>query len=104
MAEKKDRFALISKYKSLVKARNLGEENINIHTQQWAADSLIESYGVEECYDLITYYVTVSASPTWKWFTNNADKVFEQKKIKEEDNRVRRILREQAKEWLKDER
>lgn len=100
MAEKKDRFALISNYKKLIKEKNLNQENINIHAQQWAADSLIESYGVEECYDMLEYYVSVSASPSWKWFTNNADKVFEAKRIRREDEKNRKMLREQAKEWL----
>lgn len=100
MADKKDRFALISRYKKLIKEKIKKDENINIHAQQWAADSLIESYGVEQCYDLIEYYVRVSASPTWKWFVNNADKVYESKRLKEEDDATRLLLREQAKEWL----
>ena len=100
MADKKDRFALISRYKKLIKEKNLNEENINIHIQQWAADSLIESYGIEQSYDLIEYYVGVSASPTWKWFVNNADKIYDAKKLKEEDDVARKLLREQAKEWL----
>jgi hypothetical protein len=100
MAEKKDRFALISKYKKLVRSRDLPEENINIHTQQWAADAIIESYGVEQSFDLVEYYVSIAQSPSWKWFSNNADKVFEGKKIKEEDNKTRELLRRQAKEWL----
>ena len=100
MVEKKYRFALISKYKSLVKQKKLKEENINVHTQQWAADALIESYGVEECYELLEYYVNVSASPSWKWFVNNADKVYDSRRAKLEDDATRKILREQAKEWL----
>jgi predicted Zn-dependent protease with MMP-like domain len=98
VAEKKDRFALISRYKKLTKEKNLTEENINIHIQQWAADSLIESYGVEQSYDLIEYYVGVS--PTWKWLVDNAHKVYDAKKIKEEDDVARKLLKEQAKEWL----
>jgi predicted Zn-dependent protease with MMP-like domain len=100
VADKKDRFALISRYKKLTKEKNLKEENINIHIQQWAADSLIESYGIEQSYDLIEYYISVSASPTWKWLVNNADKVYDAKRIKEEDLATRKLLREQAKEWL----
>jgi predicted Zn-dependent protease with MMP-like domain len=100
VADKKDRFALISRYKKLTKEKNLKEENINIHIQQWAADSLIESYGIEQSYDLVEYYIGVSASPTWKWFVNNADKIYDAKRIKEEDDVARRLLREQAKEWL----
>lgn len=100
MSEKKDRFALISRYKKLAKEKTNRDENINIHSQQWAADALIESYGVEQCYDLIQYYVNVSASPTWKWFANNADKVYDAKKAKEKDDEDRKVLRQQAKEWL----
>lgn len=100
MAEKKDRFAIISRYKKLVKARNFPEENINIHTQQWAADALIESYGIESSYDILEYYVSVAQSPSWKWFTNNADKVFDAKQAKEQDDKNRELLRQQAKEWL----
>ena len=100
MSEKKDRFALISKYKSLIKQKGLPEENINIHAQQWASDALIESYGVEECYNLLEYYISVSASPTWKWFVNNADKVYDSRKAKIQDDNNRKILRQQAKDWL----
>jgi len=100
VADKKYRFALISRYKSLIKKRNLDDENINLHIQQWASDSLIESYGMEKCYDLLEYYVRVSAHPNWKWFTNNADKVYDAKTIKENDDRTRELLRSQAKEWL----
>jgi hypothetical protein len=50
---------------------------------------------------LVEYYFAVSASPTWKWFAYNADKIYSAKKLKAEDDRVRAIMREQAKEWLK---
>ena len=42
----------------------------------------------------------MSASPTWKWLVDNADKVYDAKKIKEDDIATRKLLREQAKEWL----
>ena len=42
----------------------------------------------------------MSASPTWKWLVNNADKIYDAKRIKEEDDVARKLLREQAKEWL----
>jgi hypothetical protein len=72
-----------------------------MHVEQWAADSLIQSYTLQGCYDLVEYYFAVSASPTWKWFAYNADKIYSAKKLKAEDDRVRAIMREQAKEWLK---
>lgn len=100
MAEKKDRFALISKYKQLVRAKNFPEENINIHTQQWAADAIIESYGIQEAFDIIEYYVSIAQSPSWKWLSNNADKVLDGKRAKIDDERTREVLRKQAKEWL----
>jgi hypothetical protein len=73
---------------------------MNIHAEQWAADSLIESYTLDGCYELLEYYFSVSSSPSWSWFTYNAQKVYAAKKAKEEDDRIRLLLREQAKDWL----
>jgi hypothetical protein len=48
----------------------------------------------------MNYYFEVSMSPSWVWFKNNADKIYKAKNIRDEDYRVRKILREQAKDWL----
>ena len=100
MTNKQQKFALLTKFRKRLKDKGL-DDTMNMHVEQWAADSLIQSYTLQGCYDLVEYYFAVSASPTWKWFAYNADKVYSAKKLKAEDDRVRAIMREQAKEWLK---
>lgn len=100
MTNKQQKFALLTKFRKRLKDKGL-DDSMNMHVEQWAADSLIQSYTLQGCYDLIEYYFAVSASPTWKWFAYNADKIYSAKKLKAEDDRVRAIMREQAKEWLK---
>ncbi|MFZ9241644.1 MAG: hypothetical protein ACO295_00425 [Sediminibacterium sp.] len=99
MAEKKHRHSLLSRYKKLCKQNNISE-SINIYVEQWAADSLIESYGLDSCYEMLEYYFKVSETPSWKWFVNNAEKVHKNLTGKKEDDRIRELLRKQAKEWL----
>lgn len=100
MTNKQQKFALISKFKKRLKEKGL-DDTMNIYAEQWAADALVQSYTLQGCYDLIEYYFAVSASPSWKWFIYNADKIYAAKKLKEEDDRVRALMREQAREWLK---
>ena len=100
MTSKQQKFALLTKFKKRLKEKGL-DDSMNMYAEQWAADALIQSYTLQGCYDLIEYYFTVSASPSWKWFAYNAEKVYSAKRLKEEDERVRAIMREQAKEWLK---
>lgn len=100
MISKQEKFALLTKFRKRLKDKGL-DDTMNMHVEQWVADSLIQSYTLQGCYDLIEYYFVVSASPTWKWFAHNANKIYSAKKLKEEDDRVRAIMREQAKEWLK---
>jgi hypothetical protein len=100
VTNKQQKFALLTKFRKRLKDKGL-DDTMNMHVEQWAADSLIQSYTLQGCYDLIEYYFAVSASPTWKWFAYNADKIYSAKQLKAEDDRVRAIMREQAKEWLK---
>jgi|SRR5210317_1264720 hypothetical protein len=100
MADKKQRYSLISYFKKVAKENNAPLQPINIHSQQWAAEALIESYGYEECKDLVDYYFVVSASPDWTWFAYNSDKLLQSKTLEEDDRRLRARLRKGAKEWL----
>lgn len=100
MADKKQRYALISYFKKIAKEKDSRLNPINIHSQQWAADAMIESYGYEECKDLVDYYFMVSASPDWSWFAYNSDKLLQSKTVEEEDTRLRARLRQGAKKWL----
>jgi hypothetical protein len=99
VAEKQLRHALLTRYKKLAIFNNINT-NINIHVEQWAADSLIESYGLDMCYEMLDYYFRISETPSWKWFANNADKLYKNLQGKKEDDRIRSELRKQAKEWL----
>ena len=106
MAEKKlninqQKHALIGEFKKRLKQKGL-DDSINIYTEQYAAKALIDSYTYEGCYKLMEHYFNVSLTPSWLWFKNNADKIDRAIKAKEEDKRVRAILKEQAKDWLRD--
>lgn len=99
MADKKQRFAILSRFQKHLKERRINAD-INIYSQQWAADAMIESYGYEETLDAIEYYFSVSASPDWNWFAYNSEKVIQSKRSDEEDKIIRAMLRKQAKSWL----
>jgi hypothetical protein len=99
MAERKFRHALISRYKKLAKQQGK-EEVINYNTEQWASDSLIESYTIEVCYEMLEYYFSVSDTHSWRWFSNNAQKIYKNLTARKEDDRIRSLMREKAKEWL----
>lgn len=100
MAERKDRFALLSRYSKLHTARYLEKPNINLNVEQWAADALIESYSIQGCYDLLQYYFDVARDPTWKYFANYAQEIINRKQQYEQDLQERQERREQAKKWL----
>ena len=100
MAERKDRFALLSRYSKLHTARYLEKPNINLNVEQWAADALIESYSIQGCYDLLQYYFDVARDPTWKYFANYAQEIINRKQQYDQDLRERQERRQQAKKWL----
>lgn len=92
--------ALLSRYAKLHTIRYESKANLNLNVEQWAADALIESYGLPECYDLLEYYFSASQSPSWKYFANYADKIIDTKAAYAVDLEERRIRRQQAKAWL----
>jgi len=100
MAERKDRMALLSRYSKLHAARYNERPNLNLNVEQWAADALIESYGMEFCYDLLQYYFDVSQNPAWKYFANYADKIQDSRSNYEQDLQERIQRRRMAREWL----
>jgi hypothetical protein len=100
MVERKDRMALLSRYSKLHTAKYEEKPLLNLNVEQWAADALIESYGIPECYDLLEYYFEVAQSPTWKYFANYADKIIEARKQFQQDLKERAERRAKAKEWL----
>ena len=100
MAERKDRMALLSRYSKHHTARYENKPMLNLNVEQWAADALIESYGIQTCYDLLQYYFEVSSTPNWKYLANYADKLYYARIDKELDDKERKERRAMARKWL----
>lgn len=102
MADRKDRFALISRFEKHCKLNDVSQAQINKYNEQWAADALLESFSVGDIYDVMEYYFVIHQRPTWKGFANNVDRLIQSKKDREEDDRLRSERRVMAKEWMND--
>jgi hypothetical protein len=100
MADRKDRMALLSRYSKLHKIKYQEKPIVNLNVEQWAADALIESFGLDICYDMLQYYFDVSPSPSWKYFANYADNIINSREQVVQDLRERAERRQKAKEWL----
>jgi hypothetical protein len=92
--------ALLSRYSKLYAAKYNERPSLNLNVEQWASDALIESYGIEFCYDLLQYYFEVSQNPNWKYFANYADKIQDSRSNYEQDLQERIQRRRMAREWL----
>jgi len=100
MADRKERMALLSRYNKLHLQRYEKKSLINLNVEQWAADGVIDSYGLSQCYDLLDYYFSVAAAPSWSYFAYNAEKILEAKIEKEQDKKEREERRQLGKKWL----
>ena len=100
MAERKDRMALLSRYNKLHLQRYEAKSNMNLNVEQWAADALVESYGISQCYDLLDYYFKIAEGPTWNYFAYNAEKILNGKLEVEQDIKERTERRELARKWI----
>ena len=100
MAERKDRMALLSRYNKLHLQRYEQKSNLNLNVEQWAADALVESYGVKDCYDLLDYYFEIAQNPSWTFFAYNAQEIINGKLEVQKDIKERQERRKLAKEWL----
>ena len=100
MAERKDRMALLSRYSKFHTAKYEQKPSLNLNVEQWAADALIESYGISACYDVLEYYFSVAQSPTWNYFAYNTEKILQARLDKQRDTEERAERRRMAKEWL----
>jgi hypothetical protein len=100
MAERKDRMALLSRYSKLHTAKYKQKPSLNLNVEQWAADSLVESYGIATCYDLIEYYFSIAQEPSWNYFAYNAEKILNGKLDVEQDIKERVERRKLARRWL----
>ena len=100
MAERKDRMALLSRYSKLHTAHYQQKPLLNLNVEQWAADALIQSYGLPDCYDLLEYYFSVAVNPSWKYFANYADAILERRLQQDIDKQERVERRNMARKWL----
>jgi hypothetical protein len=92
--------ALLSRYSKLHFEKYQQRPSLNLNVEQWAADALIESYTMEDCYDLMQYYFEASQSPTWKYFAHHAEKIYEAREQFRKDLRERIERRKKARLWL----
>ena len=100
MADRKDRMALLSRYNKLHLQRYEQKSNLNLNVEQWAADALVESYGIKDCYDLLEYYFTVAQNPNWNFFAYNAQQILNGRMNTEQDLKEREERRKLARKWL----
>jgi hypothetical protein len=100
MADRKDRMALLSRFNKLYLQRYEQKSNMNLNVEQWAADGLVESYGISQCYDLLDYYFLIAQEPSWNYFSYNAEKILNGRAEVEQDKKERAERRRMAKEWL----
>ena len=100
MAERKDRMALLSTYSKLHTAKYEQKPSLNLNVEQWSADSLIQSYGISACYDLLEYYFSIAQEPSWNYFAYNAEKILNGKLDVEKDIKERTERRTLARRWL----
>ena len=73
---------------------------MNLNVEQWAADALVESYGIAQCYDILEYYFSIAQDPSWNYFAYNAEKILNAKLDKEQDDKERLERRRKARAWL----
>ena len=100
MADRKDRMALLSRYNKLHLQRYEQKSNLNLNVEQWAADALVESYGLSACYDLLNYYFDIAQSPNWNFFAYNAQEILNGRMATEQDLKDREERRKLARKWL----
>jgi hypothetical protein len=100
VTNKQKRLALLSRFDKHYKFKLGQVPQYNKWIEQWSADALIESYGMEVCYELLEYYFEVTENPTWNHFAYIAHDILEAKEQYKKDLKEREERREKAKEWL----
>ncbi len=92
--------ALLSRFDKHYKFKLGQGPRYNKWVEQWSADSLVESYGLDKCYELLEYYFEVTENPTWNHFAYIADDIIRAIEQQSKDLEERQQRREKAKEWL----
>ena len=92
--------ALLSRFDKHYKFKLGQKPQYNKWVEQWSADALIESYGLEICYSLLEHYFDVATNPTWNNFAYFAHDILVRIQEQEKDLKDRQERRQKAKEWL----
>lgn len=99
-ATNKDKFAVISKFEKLTKSHGFVRPPINKYAEQWAADALIQSFGLDRTYEMMDYYFSVNSNPQWKNFAIKASDIHMAMLMKAQDDAFRARQRAKMKELL----
>lgn len=100
MAERKDQMALLNRFEKHYAFKYGSKPNLNRWAEAWAADAIIDSYGIAKCYEMLDYYFEVSPAPAWKNFASTIANIIDAKSRIEQDTIERIERRQKAKEWL----
>lgn len=100
MAERKDQMALLSKFEKHYQFKYDTKPNLNRWAEAWAADAIIDSYGLQKCYEMLEYYFDVHPAPSWKNFAGQINNMIDAKSRIDQDSQERIERRRRAKEWL----
>ena len=100
MAERKDRMALLGTYSSQHSKKYGVKPVLYLNTEQWAADAVIESFGLDLSMRLVYYYFEVAQTHSWSFYAYNAEKLLKAMDDKAKDDRERAERREMARRWL----
>jgi hypothetical protein len=100
MAARKDRMALLGTYSSQHLKKYGAKPILNLNTEQWAADAVIESFGLDLSMRLVYYYFEVAQTHSWTFYAYNAEKLLKAMDDKAKDDKERAERREMARRWL----
>ena len=100
MADRQARMALLSRFDKHYQFKYNVKPTYNKWAEQWAADALVDSYGLQECYALLEKYFDVAEKPDLKYFSNFESEIIKARNNKEQDEIERAERRRLARAWL----
>ncbi len=99
MADRKIRFMVISRFEKMAREKGV-RITLNRYKEQWTADSLLESYRIDEINEAMDYYISITETPSWSKFAYNVDRLLDAKADVERDRAERAERMAKAKAWL----
>jgi hypothetical protein len=92
--------ALLGTYSSQHLKKYGAKPILNLNTEQWAADAVIDSFGLDLSMRLVYYYFEVAQTHSWTFYAYNAEKLLKAMDDKAKDDKERAERREMARRWL----